>query len=235
MNKSIFETEYYKVLYRPCGDLQTNCYIIISKKTGDSLVVDAGMEAADWVTSQVQQPLAILNTHGHFDHVWSNAELKKAWPQTPIVCPYEDVFLATQDRFMQGQPTCTVDIMVGAPDGAEVQVFQSTTSTLGRKNLFQWNDLVTEFICYPGHTPGNSVIILWHQDEPEKKVMFSGDFIFYRSIGRSDFKFSSHSVMKASLQQVMKLEGDMPVFPGHDAFTRLSDERLFIPRWIETM
>ena len=65
--------------------------------------------------------------------------------------------------------------------------------------------------------------------------MFSGDFIFYRSIGRSDFKFSSHSVMKASLQQVMKLEGDMPVFPGHDAFTRLSDERLFIPRWIESM
>jgi glyoxylase-like metal-dependent hydrolase (beta-lactamase superfamily II) len=179
--------------------------------------------------------MAILNTHGHFDHVWSNAELKKAWPQTPIVCPYEDVFLATQDRFMQGQPLSTVDIMVGAPEGAEVQTFQSTTSNIGRRNLLQWEDLVTEFVCYPGHTPGNSVIILWHQDEPEKKVMFSGDFIFYRSIGRSDFPFSSHSVMKASLKEVMKMEEDMPVFPGHDTFTRLSDEKRYIPSWIASM
>jgi len=41
--------------------------------------------------------------------------------------------------------------------------------------------------------------------------------------------------MKASLQEVLKLEGDMPVFPGHDAFTRLGDEKIFIPRWIATM
>ena len=91
MDKSIFETDFYKVLFRPCGDLQTNCYIIISKKTGNSLVVDAGMEAAPWVASQVQNPLAILNTHGHFDHVWSNAELKKLWPKTPVVCPRDTI------------------------------------------------------------------------------------------------------------------------------------------------
>lgn len=235
MDKSIFETDSYKVLFRPCGDLQTNCYIAISKKSGGSLVVDAGVGAAAWVKSQVQQPLAILNTHGHFDHVWSNAELKEAWPQVPVVCPYEDAFLASQDRFMQGQPTCGVDIMVGAPEGAQVRQFQSTTGNIGRRSRFQWEDLVTEFICYPGHTPGNSVIILWHEDDPDGRVMFSGDFIFYRSIGRSDFPFSSHSVMKASLQEVMKLEGDMPVFPGHDAFTRLADEKNFIPRWIAAM
>lgn len=235
MDKCIFETDYFKVLARPCGELQTNCYIVINKENGDSLVVDPGVNAADWVLSQVQEPLAILNTHGHYDHVWSNARLKEEWPQTPVVCPYEDAFMVEQDRFMQGQTPCTVDILVGAPERAQVQAFQSTTENLGRRTLLQWNQLATEFICYPGHTPGTSVIILWHQNQPEERVMFSGDFLFYRAIGRSDFKFSSTPVMKASLEAVMQLEGDMPVYPGHDAFTRLKDEKVFIPRWIATI
>lgn len=240
MDKSIFETDYYKVLARPCGDLQTNCYIAISKKTETILIVDPGVGADRWVFSQIGQdaPLAILNTHGHYDHVWSNAALKKQWPQTPVVCPYEDGFLVTQDKFNQGQTPCAVDILVGAPSevvGTNLPDFQSTTENLGRRNLFQWEDLITEFICYPGHTPGTSVIILWHQDQPENKVMFSGDFIFYRAIGRSDFQFSSTPVMKASLEAAMNLEGDMPVFPGHDEFTSLAQEKKYIPQWIRTM
>lgn len=236
MDKSIFETANYKVLNRPCGPLQTNCYIVVNKENKDSLVVDPGVNAADWVMSQVRKPLAILNTHGHYDHVWSNARLKEEWPQVPVVCPYEDAFLVEKDQFMQGQPPCKVDILVGAPEGAQVKTFQSTTENLGRRTVLQWGSLVTEFICYPGHTPGTSVIILWHQSRPEERVMFSGDFIFYRAIGRSDFEFSSAAVMKSSLEAVLKLdEKNMPVFPGHDDFTRFADEQALIPRWIQTL
>ncbi len=235
MDKSVFETAHYKVLARPCGGLQTNCYIAVSKESGTSLVVDPGVDAAGWVMSQVRNPAAILNTHGHYDHVWSDARLKEEWPQAPVVCPYEDAFMVEGDRFMQGQTPCKVDILVGAPEGAQVKTLQSTTENLGRRTLFQWGDLATEFICYPGHTPGTSVIILWHQSQPEERVMFSGDFIFYRAIGRSDFEFSSAAVMKASLEAVLELEGDMPVFPGHDDFTRLADEKALIPRWIRTL
>jgi len=57
------------------GVYQTNCYIVtIDKK---DIIIDAGVGATPWIIKNVTNPIAILNTHGHFDHIWSNAELKK--------------------------------------------------------------------------------------------------------------------------------------------------------------
>ena len=56
------------------GSYQTNCYIVtINDK---DLIIDPGMDATQWVIDNTTNPIAILNTHGHFDHVWSNAQLK---------------------------------------------------------------------------------------------------------------------------------------------------------------
>ena len=64
-----------KIKSKACGDYGTNCYIVeINQK---ELIIDPGMDAAMWVLQEVRHPVAILNTHGHFDHVWSNAELKE--------------------------------------------------------------------------------------------------------------------------------------------------------------
>lgn len=61
---------------KPMGEYQTNCYIVSINDM--DFIIDPGMGATEWVMQNVTNPIAILNTHGHFDHVWSNAELQKS-------------------------------------------------------------------------------------------------------------------------------------------------------------
>ena len=201
----VFDGEHFKVLCEAFGEYQTNCYLAINKHKQEALIIDPGIGATAWIlqtlTNDNLKPLAILNTHGHFDHIWSNAELSEHFHDIPLLCPYEDAFMLEEDCFELGLPLSTPSILVGAKAGDKVCKNTSNTSNLGRENDFQYGDFQITFICYPGHTPGCSVILLSHVKNTAQQIMFSGDFIFKRSIGRSDFPYSSHQAMKASLEE----------------------------------
>lgn len=191
----------------PMGDYQTNCYLVtIDNKT---LIIDPGVNALPWITQHAQNPLAILNTHGHFDHVWSNAAVKKAF-DIPIYCPKEDAMFLEQDPFNQGTPKSTPDVLV---EGSQA---------------FTIEGIDIEYLHFAGHTPGNSMIRIGD-------AIFSGDFIFYRSIGRYDFPFSDAQEMKKSLQRFMALDFDGVVYPGHGQSTTIKDEQKHVPYWIESI
>ncbi len=228
---NVFENNAFKVLMQPFGEYQTNCYVAFDKNTQESLIIDAGINAINWVLQNVKKPLEILNTHGHFDHTWSNAALKEHFAQIPLLCPFEDAFMLKSDCFSTGLPSSTPDILVGAKEGEKIEEKMANIQNLNRKNCYSFNNFSIEFICYPGHTPGCSVIILSHK-EAEEKIMFSGDFIFYRSIGRSDFPYSSSEVMKKSLESFLNFEENMPVFPGHGGSTDVFSEKENIPYWL---
>ncbi|MEY4504124.1 MAG: hypothetical protein RL154_417, partial [Pseudomonadota bacterium] len=83
------------IISKPMGAYQTNCYIV-KTKSGD-IIIDPGIGAIDFVLQNAIKPLAILNTHGHFDHVWSNAEVKEAL-KIPIYCPKDDEFMLRADH-----------------------------------------------------------------------------------------------------------------------------------------
>ncbi len=190
---------------RPMGNYQTNCYLVtINNKT---LVIDPGIDAAQWVIDNAKNPIAILNTHGHFDHVWSNAELKEKL-QIPIYCPDEDAFMLTNDPFGQGIPSSHPDHRVKGDEKIEI------------------SGIKIRYRHFPGHTPGNSIIEIGD-------VWFSGDFIFERSIGRWDFPYSSASDMVRSLQKAMQIKEDFKLYPGHGNPTTLSTEQKLLPYWVE--
>ncbi|TLD82874.1 MBL fold metallo-hydrolase [Helicobacter sp. MIT 11-5569] len=237
----VFDNEFFNVLCEPFGEYQTNCYLVFDKNKKEALIIDPGIGASTWVIDSLQNanaiPLAILNTHGHFDHVWSNAELSKHFTDIPLLCPYEDAFMLVQDCFSTGLPNSTPTLLVGAKEKDEICEKTSNTNNLERKNDFAYGDFIITFICYPGHTPGCSVVIVSHKNSKsaqskENKVMFSGDFIFHRSIGRSDFPYSSNSAMKASLEKFLNLQEDMLVFPGHGNSTSVLQEQNNIPFWL---
>ncbi len=190
---------------RPMGAYQTNCYIVTIE--GKELIIDPGMGAAPWVLSQVTHPVAILNTHGHFDHVWSNAELKKAL-NVPLYCPDEDRFMLKEDPFGQGTPVSHPDYSVQGDA------------------LLHIGGLPVQYRHFPGHTPGNSIIEIADH-------WFSGDFLFQQSIGRWDFPYSSGTDMIHSLQKAMQIKGEFIVHPGHGGDTSLSAEQKIMPFWIE--
>ena len=245
----VFDNDSFYVLREPFGEYQTNCYLAFNKTKNEALIIDPGIGASTWVIDTLKSanaiPLAILNTHGHFDHVWSNAESLEHFAGIPLLCPYEDAFMLEQDCFGTGLPSSIPTLLVGAKENDKICEKTSNTSNLGRENHFIYGDFAITFICYPGHTPGCSVIILRHkdskitesQDDLESlskgaQVMFSGDFIFNRSIGRSDFPYSSNHVMKASLEKFLTLQENMLILPGHGNATSVAQEQSNIPFWI---
>ena len=188
----------------PMGPYQTNCYIVtIDKK---DLIIDPGVGATSWVSKNTTNPIAILNTHGHFDHVWSNQELKEKF-NIPIYCPKGDCFMLQNDPFSQGTPKSNADIEV--------------------KGDMQFNieNIKVSFHHFAGHTPGCSAIEI--QDS-----LFSGDFIFQGSIGRVDFPYSNPNDMKKSINKVLKWTKDLKIYPGHGNSTSLNIEKKSLKNWL---
>jgi len=194
-----------QIKIQPMGYTQTNCYIVTLD--GKDLIIDPGMDATKWVLDHVHHPVAILNTHGHFDHVWSNAELKKQL-HIPIYIPKEDAFMLKEDPFSQGTPPSDPDYLVEGDETLDIKGIKVT------------------YRHFPGHTPGCSIIEIGD-------VWFSGDFIFRQSIGRWDFPYSSAEEMAKSLEKAMKIEKDFTLYPGHGLSTTLKEEQRIMPFWLK--
>ncbi|MDO7252732.1 MBL fold metallo-hydrolase [Helicobacter cappadocius] len=200
-----------KLLKKAFGAPQTNCYIYGTSK-GD-FIVDPGIGASEWVLENSTNPLAILITHGHYDHIWSLAELKSNLPNTPIYCPKKDVFMLETDCFQTGLTPCTPSNIIEG---------EKSTSTL------KISDYTIKYHHLPGHTPGCSIIEI-------DNIIFSGDFIFYRSIGRYDFPYSNPSDMKESLIRFRQIQSDTDktIYPGHGQNTSLFQEQKNADLWIK--
>lgn len=194
-----------EIKIQPMGATQTNCYIVTVD--GKDFIIDPGMDATKWVLDNVTNPVAILNTHGHFDHVWSNKEIQESL-KIPLYCPKEDVFMLTNCPLGQPTPPSKVDYIVQNDEELTIE------------------GVKIKYRHFPGHTPGNSIIEI-------KDVWFSGDFLFEESIGRWDFPFSSGESMLKSLEKAITLEGDYTVYPGHGLPTTLKAEQKIMTYWME--
>ena len=192
---------------QPMGPYQTNCYI--ATVDGKDFIIDPGVGATQWVLDNVTNPVAILNTHGHFDHVWSNAELQNKLG-IQLYTPKDDAFLLQSSDWMSDLPPSTPDVEI---DGDEELDFDGTK---------------VKFTHFPGHCPGCSSIEIGD-------AMFSGDFIFKRSIGRTDFPYSSPEDMKKSLQKFKQIPYDKTVYPGHGENTTIKQEQQYADYWINQL
>lgn len=198
-----------EILKKAFGIYETNCYILKSEY-GD-FIIDPGQNSTSWVLENVNNPLAILNTHGHFDHIWCNAELKDEL-KIPLLCPKDDAFMLKSDCFDLGL----------SPKAPDIEVENNEIFYFNANGLLDSSDDVdcikVEYMFFPGHTPGCSMIKI-------SDCIFSGDFIFKRSIGRSDFPYSSVELMMDSLNRFGKIDYDMPLYPGHGEATSIKAEQ----------
>ena len=192
---------------QPMGVYQTNCYI--ATVDGKDFIIDPGVNATKWVKENVTNPVAILNTHGHFDHVWSNAELQKDLG-VKLYTPKGDVMLLKETSWVPGLPPSTPDVEI-----------------VGDEEL-DFDGVKVKFRHFPGHCPGCSTIEIGD-------AMFSGDFIFERSIGRTDFPYSNPSDMKKSLEKFKLLDFDKTIYPGHGGTTTIKQEQKHSDYWINSL
>lgn len=188
---------------QPMGDYQTNCYIVTVD--GKDFIIDPGVKATEWVKRNVTNPIAILNTHGHFDHVWSNDEVSKELG-LKIYCPKDDAFMLQKDPYGFGMRPSKPDVLV---EGDEE---------------FDFDGIKVKYHFFPGHTPGCSAIEI-------ENNLFTGDFIFNNSIGRTDFPFSSPEDMKKSIKKILSWDRDIKIHPGHGPSTSLKRENNSLQSW----
>jgi len=189
------------------GPYQTNCYIVT--KDGKDIIIDPGVGATEWVKKNVTNPIAILNTHGHFDHVWSNAALQKELG-VKLYTPKGDVMLLSSSSWMPDLPPSTPDVVIDGDEELDLE------------------GIKVKFRHFPGHCPGCSTIEI-------DDAMFSGDFIFERSIGRTDFPYSSPEDMKKSLEKFKQIPYDKTVYPGHGGTTTIKQEQQYSDYWIQQL
>ncbi|MDR1614315.1 MAG: MBL fold metallo-hydrolase [Campylobacteraceae bacterium] len=194
----------FKTVSKPMGVLETNCYIIWLPE--GEIIIDPGMDAAEWVIENVQNPIAIFNTHGHFDHVWSNCELQTKL-KIPLYTPKPDIFMLLNDPFGYGMDSSVPDFEVKEDEKFEI------------------GGTEVEFLHFPGHTPGCSAIKI-------DGALFSGDFIFKNSIGRTDFPYSSPKDMKKSILKFLKIKENLKIYPGHGESTTVKAEQKSLPFWL---
>ncbi|SFV65360.1 Hydroxyacylglutathione hydrolase [hydrothermal vent metagenome] len=187
------------------GMTQTNCYIVsIDKK---DFIIDPGIDATAWVLANVTNPIAILNTHGHFDHVWSNEVLQEKL-NIPLYCPKGDTFMLSKCPLGQSVPASTPDYEIIGDETINIQ------------------GIPIKYRHFSGHTPGCSIIEI-------EDVWFSGDFLFQQSIGRWDFPFSNGKEMIQSLEKALVIKENYTIYPGHGLSTTLKEEQRVIPYWIK--
>ena len=186
-----------QILKRAFGEYVTNCYIVKGEQ-GD-LVIDPGEGSFDWVMQNTGKIAAVLNTHGHYDHVYDDAKLQRMGAK--IYIHEEDAFMLRADPFETMPESIEADVLIkGQEQSLEIAGFD------------------VKFSLFAGHTPGSCMIEV-------DGVIFSGDVIFKGSIGRWDFPFSSGAQMRESLHKILRIEGDFTLYPGHGPNTSLQAER----------
>jgi glyoxylase-like metal-dependent hydrolase (beta-lactamase superfamily II) len=191
-----------------------NCYVAHLRGRSDCLVVDPGI-APEEILEVLHQnhwtPAAILNTHGHADHIAGNGRLKQRFPDAPLIIGREDASKLTN-------PTENLSSVYGLPltsPPADRLVDHGDQFTLAGFDL--------EVRLAPGHSRGH-VVFVWKAPSPW--LVFGGDVLFAGSIGRSDFPDSDPQALLRSIDaQLFTLPDDTQVLPGHGPPTTIGEEK----------
>ena len=196
------------------GPVQTNCYFAINDDTKEVLVIDPGA-SADQLAKKIRQekliPIAILLTHGHFDHAGGAEELAKHFDIKIYAEEHEEETLDTPSLNLSGwegvQKTYHADVFLKNEQeidlaGFHIRVFHT-----------------------PGHTVGGCCYYF-----PYQNVVFSGDTLFCTSVGRTDFpKGSAAQIIRSIKEKLLPLPDETTVYTGHNDITTIGTERMYNP------
>jgi glyoxylase-like metal-dependent hydrolase (beta-lactamase superfamily II) len=203
----------------PAGSWGTNCYVVAPAAGEQCVVIDPGQDAMRGVEDVVRehklQPVAVLLTHGHIDHVWSVAPVCAAHDVPAYVHP-ADRYMLTDPAAGIGMPGRDLFGMAFAEPSDLIELADDTTVSLAGL------DFVVNLA--PGHTEGSLTFRLGDE------VFFSGDLIFAGSIGRTDLPGGSYDAILESLRRVvLPLPDDMAIRSGHGPETTVGRERATNP------
>lgn len=191
------------------GLMETNCYIVGDESTKEAFVIDPGAdykEIKKAIDLEGLNPKVAINTHGHGDHIIANGEF-----DLPVWIHSLDAdFLSDPSKNLSG-------------------AFGLMFKTKPAQRLLQHGDILSlgnynfEVIHTPGHTPGSICL-------KSDGVIFTGDTLFYESMGRTDFTYGSEKdIMRSIKERLFTLDDKYVVYPGHGQGTTIGHEKTHNP------
>ncbi len=191
------------------GMIQANCYILADETTREAVVIDPGGDTPVIVKAleaRDLKPVAVLATHGHFDHVEGLAGMKRA-TQAPIYVHQGDLPLI---QGMTGQ---------GLLFGVRVEAAPPPDQFVSEGQEIPFGELSLKVIHTPGHSPGSVSYLV-------DDAVFVGDLLFAGSIGRTDLQGGDYNTLIRSVREkIFTLPEDTVVYPGHGPATRVGTEK----------
>jgi hydroxyacylglutathione hydrolase len=195
------------------GEFDTNCYILRSgEQVTDCLIIDTGLDVRpllEFLEKNKLNPVAVILTHGHIDHIAGIEELRKKYPSIKVYIHKLDGETLT--------------------DSVSNLSFMTNDSFIAEKadHLVEEKDLIEETVIQlsvihtPGHTPGG--MCLYSQKDG---VVFVGDTLFAGSVGRTDFPGGDmRRLIEGIKEKLLKLPDATVVYPGHGPQTTIGREK----------
>ncbi len=191
-------------------DMGENCYFVIDENTGETVIIDPGAQGEKLcraIDSEGLDVKAICLTHCHFDHVGAVEEVKKHTNAPVLICRGEEE--------TAGSTAYNLSAMFGRP------LTVAYDRVLGEGDKFSFGSLEFSTILTPGHTEGGGCFYF-----EKEGILFSGDTLFFMSVGRTDFPGGSASQLADSIRnKLFALPDDTRVYSGHGNETSIGFEK----------
>ncbi len=208
------ELRYYREGFRSCNVYALTCF--------DCEVLFDPSLSPD--TVEQKRPISkLIATHAHYDHIGMINEWKKEYPDVPFLMHGGDIE-------MLDNPTLNASIFFGRPNAfVKPDLVLNDGDTIELDGRYYLDVLNT-----PGHSMGSSCFVIYRRDDAKSLpvAMISGDTLFDRGWGRTDFATGNDSLMRDSLSRLFRIlsrmPADLPVCPGHSALTNASDACRFL-------
>ncbi len=188
------------------GIFGSNSYLVSCPETREAVVLDPGAEGgkiAERIRDLGLKVTAIVNTHGHIDHVLANLHIKNATGASLIMHP-EEVPLYRKPGFILSFFTRKLP----SPDR---EIKEGDKVNFGKCRA--------EVLHTPGHTPGGITLYICG-------CLFTGDTLFAGSVGRTDMWGGSMNRLLESInKKIVPLPEDTVVYPGHGPPTTVGEEK----------
>ena len=193
------------------GMLENNVFVVAKNKT--NILIDPGLDQElieQWLIKLKIIPDAILLTHGHFDHI---ASAKYFQDKFNI-----KIYFGQEDQFYLDDPFGPLNSNFDLGQNLELNfTYQPTKDT-----KVKIKDIDVMFIKTPGHTPGSTCYFF-----EEISTLFTGDTLFFETIGRTDFKKGDIKAITKSIQEKLYILNDKTkIWPGHGRESTIKHEKL---------
>ena len=198
-----------------------NAYVVWQDARGDALVIDPGFDSRsilELLAAHGKRPAALLDTHGHVDHIAGNAALKQAYPEAPLV-------IGRNEQAVLGD----VDLNLSGPFGIPI-TSPPPDRLVDDSDRIEYAGFAFEVREIPGHSPGSVVFVCLQYDPP---FVFGGDVLFQGSIGRTDLGGDYDLLMSGIFAKLLDLPDSTRVHSGHGPATTIGRERKSNPFILE--